>query len=1214
MDNGYRTVLRTRALPAVLLATFAVLAVLHVSEDATSGEATLAEVDRETTMNGQLHPGWPVPVPTTNLPETDPIYTKVIPKQAPYPTMAVRSDSKEKDPLRNEVVFKMPGLNPMHIKKPPAPKPKKKWVPPPMRMPPLEEIMAICNTCRAKVEARCQEHGSYPRCQHHPSVILQKRKCIAMTTVNGILRCPGDLHKIPLKVQCDRCRRDLMAACFQNGGYPNCRANAAVKRAYLGCEKHSGMTSIDGVATCPGDRSANKGAKCVACRYKVIKVCSQHGGFPMCQSNSKVMAEFAKCQALGGLKRLERTKALSCPGEDPDNVDNPGVACDGCRTHLQGMCHTYGGYPACLASNVVHKALKRCVKHRYLSMLDGRLYCQGDSIVKPAPKPMPKLPHLEAKAKKLEKKAKKVVPATADIKSVKKLSKTSQAMAAAAQAAAKKASAPAVAPKKQVFATVAPAIAEPAAPSAGDLVASAPVHGPHAAPTSGPKSQAPHGATAIASTHNVYHPIPGTPPPKRSPAHVAAHTAHGATAVNSTHNVYHPIPGTPAPKPSPVHVARVPQPKQPKQPTRALLPPSWMSCGKCKKHLAVSCEKLGGFTKCHSVPEFRTIFLSCKKYLHLSAKPSDGANTAHFLCGKGDGFKYVPPKPKVKKVASKKAQQDATPKMWKKKKKKKKVYNAKKATAATPKVWRTHSASKAAQKAATPDVWKTSMPKVPKVASKSKQMKATPAAWKKENDHPASFKTIDALRAKLKGKKKAERHQKKVTKKKIAAIKAAAAKKLAVAKKMAAAKVKAVKKALQSKIAAAKAAYPLKEAAKKALEATAHHEEAMARHKSAKKKAKKGKTKMPSAVDATPDVWKVQKGKKNAKAIAATPAVWRAAVTHKKAKKSKKAKKAKKKADKKLHKLLKQLKKAVKKGLGHGHLLKKLTKKAKLHAFAACAKGTHKSKTKMIKKSKTVKKIMKHIKKMSKKSGSKGKKAKKMLKHLKKAVKHACKKAAPSKKDVADATPDVWRKKPMKKHKKSSMPTVPLSVVGSKKAKKGKKVAKKVKVKMTHGVKKSMKATPKVWKKEEKNLDAKALLKKELKATPQQWKISKRNSKKVLKAIKSAKLIRHAKKADKKIVKKVASASADSAVKKELEHMKEAKIERAATPKGWKIHDKKKAAFAMPAVPEEDSQLLEEPHTAAIPPSPEEELLEIEEPKAVNGPVMDAMEFDDDIF
>merc|ERR1711924_252803 len=118
-----------------------------------------------------------------------------------------------------------------------------------------------------------------------------------------------------------------------------------------------------------------------------------------------------------------------------------------------------------------------------------------------------------------------------------------------------------------------------------------------------------------------------------------------------------------------------------------------------------------------------------------------------------------------------------------------------------------------------------------------------------------------------------------------------------------------------------------------------------------------------------------------------------------------------------------------------------------------------------------------------------------------------------------------------------------------------------------------MKATPKVWKKEEKNLDAKALLKKELKATPQQWKISKRNSKKVLKAIKSAKLIRHAKKADKKIV-----------------------------------------TFAMPAVPEEDSQLLEEPHTAAIPPSPEEELLEIEEPKAAKGPVMDAMEFDDDIF
>merc|ERR1712093_864677 len=106
-------------------------------------------------------------------------------------------------------------------------------------------------------------------------------------------------------------------------------------------------------------------------------------------------------------------------GEEGHAVDDETAVCDACRDKLQGECGKLGGYPTCMKAVVVKATLQDCQQRRNLKLLQGRLYCKGDTLVKSqnkAASPQVAKPH-PRKAKKMKKTMKKIAAAQRVVKS-----------------------------------------------------------------------------------------------------------------------------------------------------------------------------------------------------------------------------------------------------------------------------------------------------------------------------------------------------------------------------------------------------------------------------------------------------------------------------------------------------------------------------------------------------------------------------------------------------------------------------------------------------------------------------------------------------------------------------------------------------------------------------------------------------------------------------
>jgi len=194
---------------------------------------------------------------------------------------------------------------------------------------------------------------------------------------------PQMLIGIPIQIQCNNCRASLQAACSSNGGYPTCTKVEAVAAALSDCHQ-KGMNTLKGVLVCPGDAQVSQAEECAACRFRLQSTCSANGGFPSCLATKLVKEGFHACATQTGLQRLPESKALNCAGESQTVIgaEGEGFLCDACREQLQGSCQRKGSYPKCLRDSSVKAQLQLCVQRSGLKLVEGRLYCKGDTIMR----------------------------------------------------------------------------------------------------------------------------------------------------------------------------------------------------------------------------------------------------------------------------------------------------------------------------------------------------------------------------------------------------------------------------------------------------------------------------------------------------------------------------------------------------------------------------------------------------------------------------------------------------------------------------------------------------------------------------------------------------------------------------------------------------------------------------------------------------------------
>jgi len=243
--------------------------------------------------------------------------------------------------------------------------------------------MKDCNVCRASLQKVCAAEGNYPSCQRSATVQRQLLQCnqVGMRILEGVLACPGDEDALPVEVECNACRSRLQDSCLQHGSYPECRKSltAALRK----CQSSTMMSEKEGVISCAGDAEPSMLEMCRACRHAVVSTCSKHGSFPGCLTHPQVKQQYSTCEARG-LRHRSDTKALVCPGESEALISEAtgGAVCDTCRRQMQSKCVRFGGYPSCLQKGIVKASLRFCVKRRGLKLVEGRLHCRGDTILK----------------------------------------------------------------------------------------------------------------------------------------------------------------------------------------------------------------------------------------------------------------------------------------------------------------------------------------------------------------------------------------------------------------------------------------------------------------------------------------------------------------------------------------------------------------------------------------------------------------------------------------------------------------------------------------------------------------------------------------------------------------------------------------------------------------------------------------------------------------